>query len=143
MANDYFTATATSPQNTMLNKFKLQKILNILNKPLNFSEYLESLESIDLILNLTDDEKKYFLSPEEINIQLPNIFLRNTKLFESEQFLGLNADKYFNKHIYTNSQNILDFLEHVELQEPEFSENKKPPEPDIELLHKLVNKYNI
>lgn len=125
----------------MLDESKLKKIVSILNDPINFDNYTEILESIDLILSVYDEDNDYFLCPEEANLQLPSVFLRQTKLLESKQFIKANSDSEIGHDFYLNCQNILDFLESVELQEPEFMESKKAPELDMKLLRELVKKY--
>ncbi|ELQ74798.1 hypothetical protein THOM_2275 [Trachipleistophora hominis] len=125
----------------MSNESKLQKILHILNSSANLENYIDMLESIDLVLNVNDDEKDYFMCPEEANLQLPNVFLRQTKLLECKHFIKSKANNRIGEHFYENCREILDFLESVELQEPEFMESKKKPDIDVNLLRELVKKY--
>lgn len=125
----------------MSNESKLQKILSILNSPIDLEKYIEILESIDLVLNVNDDEKDYFICPEEANLQLPNVFLRQTKLLECKQFIKSKASSCMEEHFYENCREILDFLESVELQEPEFMESRKKSDIDVDLLRELVKKY--
>lgn len=126
----------------MLNESKLQKNIKILNSFNYLSKYKETLESVDLLLNINDDDHDYFLCPQEANPQLPNVFLRKTKLLECDQFLKSKSNKHLGLYFEENFQNILDFLNSVELEEPVFTENKKKIELDPSLLRDLV-KINI
>lgn len=125
----------------MISDSNLQKILELLNQIENLDNYPELLESFDQLIDLHENEDDFFFVPEEANLQLPEIFLKDAKLKEIDKLSNQNVDANISQNINKNCAKILEYLETVELPEIQDVKKKKAPEPNIELLKKMIKLF--
>ncbi|KRH92734.1 hypothetical protein M153_3162000456 [Pseudoloma neurophilia] len=125
----------------MSSQSNVRKILEQLNNTHNLDSYTKMLDFFDQLVDLPDDDEDVFLIPQEGNLQLPEIFLRDTFSVEHQEFLNKNTKLKKEDDFEQICFDVLEYLETVELEEYE-PINKAPEIPiDSELLKKMVDKY--
>lgn len=119
----------------------LRKILDLLNSIDSFEKFPELLELFDQMVDLNGNDEDFFLIPEESNLQLPEIFLKDTELEEYQDSIRNSEKEVFSEIYEKNCFEVLEFLETVELEDYEMPEKEKAPEIDMNLLRKLTNMH--
>lgn len=128
-------------QPQMVSESNLRKILDLLNFNVNLDKYTELLELFDQIVDLEGDDEDFFLVPEESNLQLPEIFLKDTHIAEYDDFVRQNSTVKQTEKFEENCFEILEYLETVELEEYIPPKRKTPTELDTTILKNMVKMY--
>lgn len=125
----------------MTSQTNMKKILNYLNNMTNLDSYTEMLEIFDQLVDQQEDEEDSFLIPEESNLQLTEIFLKDTNVSEYDELIRKNSQKEIKDHFEQTCFEILEYLETVELEEYEPLGKDNTVPLDRALLKKLVERY--
>lgn len=125
----------------MTSQTNLKKILGYLNNLKNLDSYTEMLEIFDQLIDQRENEEDSFLLPEELNLQLTEIFLKDTNVSEYDDLIRENPKRVKDDHFEQTCFDILEYLETVELEEYEPLRKSCTTSLDNELLKKLIEKY--
>lgn len=114
---------------------KLEKIINIMQID-DIEQIPEVIKTLETYYNLPLSDSLSAFVPTEANFQLPNVFLRTKKLPECEKFILKNHSS----KLSLKFEEIIKFLEGVEIESEYFSSKGESVECDMNFMRKCIEK---